>query len=131
MRVGADHHVAGYHKSLFGKQRVLNAHAPHVKEVGDLFFVAEGAAHLALLGCLDILVGGKVIHDHGHLVLIEHLGCAKIIKLTNGNGRGNIVAQNQIQINQDQLSCLHAVKTCVRGKDFLRHCHSHNIFLFA
>ena len=60
--VRADNAVARYHKTLFGKQRVLYANIAHVVEVVDIVFFREAAALLALNGGLDILVGCEVIH---------------------------------------------------------------------
>ena len=125
MRVGTDDNVARHNQSLFGQKGVLNAHAAYVVKVGHFLFVTEITAHLALHRCLDVLVGRKVVHNHGHLFLVKDLLGTNIVELADGYGRSNVVAQNAVNINKDQLSRLNLVKTCMRRKNLLRHCHSH------
>ena len=125
--VGADDGLAGGHQALFGKQGVLNAHFAHIEVVVDVKAAGEGAALLALGGGLDVFVGGEVIHHQGDFALVKDLAEAGRLKLVDGHGGGDVVAQHQIQLRLDQLSRPDGIKPRVGGQDFLRHGHSHRI----
>ena len=94
--VGADDAVAGGDQALFRQQGVLDAHLAHVIEIVDVEAVGKGAALETLLGGLDVLVGGKVVHDHGDLALVKDPGEAFLVKLPDGDGRGDVVAQHHV-----------------------------------
>lgn len=102
--VCADDYVTRNDQSFFRQQGVLDAHLSHIVEVGDLLFAAEITAHLALCGSLDVLVGGEVIHDHGHLFFVKDSVFVQLVELSDRNRRGDIVAQHTIQIDQNQLT---------------------------
>ena len=130
MGVGADDAFASSHQSLFRKQGVLDAHLPHIVVVVDVEAAGKAAALLALLRGFDILVGNKVIHDHGNSGFVEYLRKAGLFKFVDGDRRGDIVAQHHIQIGPDQLSGFYGIQARVSGQDFLRHCHTHEILSF-
>ena len=94
--VCADDYVTRNDQSFFRQQGVLDAHLSHIVEVGDLLFAAEITAHLALCGSLDVLVGGEVIHDHGHLFFVKDSVFVQLVELPDRNRRGDIVAQHTI-----------------------------------
>ena len=64
----------------------------------------------------------------GDLGVVEYLAETGFFHLADGNGAGNVVRERQIDVCFDELSCGHAVKTCVLREDLLRHCHTHNSF---
>ena len=94
--VGPDDAVAGGDQALFRQQGVLDAHLAHVIEIVDVEAVGKGAALETLLGGLDVLVGGEVVHDHGDLALVKDPGEAFLVKLPDGDGRGDVVAQHHV-----------------------------------
>ena len=125
--VCADDNVTGNDQSFFRQQSVFDAHLSHVVEVGDLLFAAEITAHFTLGSCLDVLVRSKVIHDHGHLILVENIVLVQFVELPDRNRGSDIVAQHTIQIDQDQLTGFNRIQTGVCGKDLLCHCHTHGV----
>ena len=127
MGVCADDNVTGNDQSFFRQQSVFDAHLSHVVEVGDLLFAAEITAHFTLGSCLDVLVRSKVIHDHGHLILVENIVLVQFVELPDRNRGSDIVAQHTIQIDQDQLTGFNRIQTGVCGKDLLCHCHTHGV----
>ena len=126
MRVRTDHRVSADYQSLFRQQRMLHAHLPHIVKMRDLLFRAEIPAHFTLDGCLDILVGGKMIHHHGHLVTVIHPVKAHFLKFTDRNRRGNVVAQHTVKLYQNQFPCLHMLHAGMRREDLLCHGHPHS-----
>ena len=125
--VRADHQVARADQTLLGQKRVLDAHAAHVKKVVYAVFSREGAHRFHLFGRLDILVRGKVVHDHAHPLGAFDAGKARLFKFFNGDGRGDVVSEHHVQLGIDQLARLYACKPRVRREDLLRHCHSHSV----
>lgn len=55
-----------------GQKGVLHAHLAYIIEVVQIKLPGEGAALEALLGGLDVLVGGEMVHDHGDFALVKH-----------------------------------------------------------
>ena len=127
VRVCTDNNVTGNDQSFFRKQGMFDTHLTNVIEVGNLLFAAEIAAHFTLCGSLDVLVRGKVIHDHGHLVLIENVVLVQLVEFPNCNGGSDVVAQYPIQIDQDQLTGFDRIQAGVCSKDLLCHCHTHRV----
>ena len=125
MGVGAHNDLAGGAQALLGQQGVLHAHMAHVEEVGDVVLVGKVPGLQAQLGGLDILAGGVVIQNDGDLIPIKHLGKTGLLKLGDGDGGGDVVAQHHIQLGLDELSGLHPVQPGGFGQDLLRHGHSH------
>ena len=97
-RVCADHAVARSHQALFGKEGVLDSHITDIKVIFDVVLLCKGAALLALLRCLDILIRCKVIHYQGNFILVEDLVKSCFVKFIDGDRGGDIISQNQIQL---------------------------------
>ena len=105
---------------------MLNPHVAHIKIVGNAVGTGKSTHLLAVLGGLNVLVGGKVIHYKSNAGLIKHAVLAKFVHLIDGNRRGHIVAKYHIQFGLNQLTGYHMIQTGVRRQDLLRHCHSHD-----
>ena len=105
---------------------MLDAHLADVKVVVDIKALGKGPAFLTAGGCLNVLVGGEVIHYHGHAALIKDRFKAVGFELVDGHRESNVIAQYQIQFCLDQLSGTHIIHAGVRGQDLLCHGHSHN-----
>lgn len=69
-----------------GQKGVLHAHLAYIIEVVQIKLPGEGAALEALLGGLDVLVGGEMVHDHGDFALVKHPGKALLLKFPDGHG---------------------------------------------
>ena len=131
MRVSSDNYVAGDHKAFLRQQRMLNAHRAYIIKMSYFLLVAEITASLALRSRLDILVRGEVVHNHCDLVFVKDAVNAHLVKLLDCNRGGHIVAQNAIEIDEDELAGFYLVKTCMSSEDLLRHSHSHLIILLV
>ena len=125
MAVGADNHVARSDDALFGKQRVLNAHAAHVEEVHNVVLACEIAALLALLGALDVFVRGEVVHNKGNLRAVEHLVHVGLLQLANSYRSGDVVGKREVDVRLDQLAGHYGIEPGVRRQNFLGHGHAH------
>ena len=125
MGVRADDHVPCHGKPFFRQERMLDAHLSHLEIVRYLIFPGKLSDAFAVLRRLDILIGHEMIRHQSNLVFVEHALILKLFHFLDGHGAGNVIAQHQIQLRLDQLSCLHLVKPCRRGKDLLCHRHSH------
>ena len=125
MAVRTDDAVTGGHDAFFGQQGVLDAHLAHIVEVEDIVFVGELAALLGLGGTLDVLVGHKVVQHDGDVLFVEHAVETGALKLVDGDGGGDVVAQHDVQLCVDELACLDLGKPGMCGKDLLRQGHSH------
>ena len=126
--VRADDQLAGSGQTFFREQRMLDAHCADVEEVNDVILLRKLTALQTLLCGLDVLVRSEVIHYEGDLGVVEYLAETGFFHLADGNRAGNVVRERQIDVCFDELSCGHAVKTCVLREDFLRHSHTHNSF---
>mgnify|MGYP006959229162 CR=1 FL=1 len=109
---------------------MFHTHLTDIVKMRHLLFFAEIAAHFALNGRLDILVGREVIHYHGDAVFVVDTVKTELVKLANRHRRGDVVAENTVKLHQNQLSGFNFVKPGVCGKNFLRHCHRHKICSF-
>ena len=125
MRIRTDHCITRYDQSFFRQQSVFNTHFAYVIKVCNVLFTAEITAHFTLLSCFDVLVRSEVIHNHSNLILVKDVFSAQLIEFLYGNRRCNVVAQYQIKIYQNQLSCFDLVQSRMSRKYFLRHCHAH------
>ena len=125
MRVGADDGVAGNHKALFRKKRVLDAHFADIEEVFNAVFFRKGTYLFAVFGGFNIFVRGEVVHHERNAVFVKDFIKTFVLHFVNRHGRGYVVAHDEVQIDLNQLPCRHTVKACVRGKNFLCHCHAH------
>ena len=127
MGVCTDYDITCYGKSFFRQQGMLNSHLADLEIVRDLIAACEFAHAFAVFCRFDILVRYKVIRYQRDLVLIEHTVHLHFFHLFDGNRACNVVAQNQIQLRFNQLSCFHMIESGMRGQNLLCHCHSHMI----
>ena len=126
MGIRADAQAARSDQTFFGQQGMLDAHHADVHEILDVVLAGEGPGLLDQRRRLDVLVGGKMIHDHGDLGVVKHRGRAVFLEHIDGDGRGDVVAEHHIQLGVDQLTCLYLIQTRVCREDFLGHCHTHS-----
>ena len=66
-----------------------------------------------------------MVQDDRDLVLVEDLAEAGLLKLGDGHGGGDVVAQDHVHLGLDELAHLYVIQPGVLGQDFLRHCHTH------
>ena len=116
-------------KTDFGQKRVLDAHHADVHEVFDVVLVREGAGLLNERRRLDVLVRRKVVHDHRDLCVVENRGRAVLLENVDRDRRGNVVAENHVELGVDQLTSLDFFEPRVSREDFLGHCHTHIVSL--
>ena len=103
MAVGADDAVPRTDQPLFGQEGVLDSHPAHVIKMGHALFMGEFPGLFDLLGGLDVFVRGKVIHHQGHPVPVEHLAGAAPLEFVDRDGRGDVVAEAEVQLRLDKL----------------------------
>ena len=125
MGIRTDNQLARSNKALLRQQRVLNAHPSAIIEVFDAVLLREGPAGGAVPRRLNVLVGGKVVHDQHDFFWIELPAKTVGLHCLNGDRGGHIAAHDQIQPCVDQIACRNAFRAAVPGEDFLRHCHTH------
>ena len=128
MAVRADHAGIGERESLFGQERVLDAHVRHVEEVFELVFLGEIAADDALIGGLDVLAGREVVEDNDDLFGVEDLGKARLLEFRDGDGARDVVAHDDVEVAEDELSRLDRGFPRGSRENFL--CQCHNLFSF-
>ena len=126
MAVRADDAVAGTDQALFRQNRMLDAHTADVKEILDVVLVGKAAHPLDLLGRLDVLVRGEMVHHQRHPAFVEHPAGTAALKLVDRHRRGDVVAEAQIELRLDQLPRLHLRQAGVRRQDLLCHGHTHS-----
>ena len=67
----------------------------------------------------DILVGGEVVADQDHPVPVKNLFSPHLMKILDGQGRGDVVAQGDIHPGHDQLAGFDIIFAAVRRENFL------------
>ena len=125
MGVRADDALAGGHQPLFRQERVFDAHGAHIIVVLHVELPCEGAALGALGGGLDVLVGDEVVHDKGNLAPVKDVLKTGGLKFVDGDGGGDVVAQDEIQFCLNELSGADLLHARVACQDFLCHRHAH------
>jgi len=108
--------------ALLGEKGVLDAHAALLEVVGDGVLVGEVARHLGLLGGLDVLVGRVVVRHEEDAVLVKDT-CAYLVHGLDGNGRGDVVGEDAVEVALDELAGNDLVETGVVGQYLLGHGH--------
>ena len=133
VRIGADDEVAGAHDALLGQQRVLDAHAADLEVVRDALLAGEVARYLGLLGALDVLVRRVVVGHEADAVRVEHVLASQLAERLDGDGRGDVVRQHEVQVALDELARLHLVQMRVGRQDLLGHRHGscHGVALLS
>ena len=71
-----------------------------------------------------------MIQDDGNAVLVKHAVEACFLEFIHRHRSGDIVAQDNVQLGADQLSCRYGFQPRVGCQDLLGHGHSHNNFSF-
>ncbi len=107
MAVGADDQVAGPHNALLRQQGVLHPHVPAFVKMHQVLLLGEFPQDLALDGEGDIFVGGEVVRHQHHPLPVKDLFGPDLPKVLDGQGRGDVVAQGNIHLGQDQFPGLH------------------------
>ena len=128
VRVGTDHEVAEDDGARLGEQRVLDAGAALLPVVGDMLLVGEVAHLLGLLGALDVLVGRVVVGHEAHAVGVEDLLGPQLAKDVDGDGRGDVVGEHEVEVALHELPRPHLVQPRMRRQDLLRHGHGSSHF---
>lgn len=123
MGVRADDEVAGHHGTGLGQQRVLDAGAALFPVVGDLLLMGKIAHLLGLLGALDVLVGRVVVGHQADAIAIEYALGAQLAEHIDGDGRGDIVRKDYVEVALDQLSGSYLVQAGMCRQDLLGYGH--------
>ena len=126
MAVRADDDLAGGDNALLRQQRVLDAHAADLVIVDDVLRAREFAHLLGERRGLNVLVGDEVIRDQRDLRGVEHLDRAHPVKLVDGHGGGDVVAQHKVKLAHEQLARAAALNAGGTREDFLCHGHAHS-----
>ena len=129
MGIRTDDHIPGYGKTFLRKQGMFDTHLSHFEIIRDLIASCKLTDTFAVLRRFNILIGNKMIRYQCDLILIEHSLYLHFIHFLDCHRTGNIVAQHQIQLCLDQLSCLYLRKARCLCKYLLCHCHSHCLLL--
>ena len=117
--VRADHEVAGLHEALFGQEGVLDAAVAAFIVVGDVHFLRELAGHHHLIGGIDVLLRGEVVHHQKDAILVEHLGRAHRPEGLDGERSGDVVGEHAGKMAVDDLPGFTDFFIRVGLKDFL------------
>ena len=125
MAVRADDTLTGCDQALFRKQRMLNAGLSHVIEMQNPVFAGKVSGNLAELGGFNVLTGRVVVQNNGNPLRIENGFESGLLKHADGDRRGNIVSQDQVELCFDQVSGFDFLKTRVGGENLLGHGHAH------
>ena len=67
----------------------------------------------------DVLVGGEMVADQHHPLPVKNLFGPHLMKILDGQGRGDVVAQGDIHPGHDQLAGFHIIFAAVRRQNFL------------
>ena len=94
--------------------------------VADVLRAREFAHLLGERRGLDVLVGDEVIRDQRDLRGVEHLDRAHPVKLVDGHGSGDVVAQHKVKLAHEQLARAAALNAGGAREDFLCHGHAHS-----
>ena len=123
VRVGADDEVTRHDGAGLGQQRMLDARAALLPIMGHVLLVGKIAHLLGLLGALDVLVGRIVVGHEAHAVAVEDLGGAQLMEHVDGDRRGDVVCQHDVQIALDELAGTDLFEACMGCGNLLGHGH--------
>ena len=101
---------------------MLDAHTALLVVVGDLVLMGKVARNLGLLGALDVLVGRVVVGHEADLLAVEHAG-ADFAHRLDGDGRGDVVGEDQVEVALDELAGHDLGQAGMGGEDLLGHSH--------
>ena len=87
--------------------------------VGDVHFLRELAGHHHLIGGIDVLLRGEVVHHQKDAILVEHLGRAHRPEGLDGERSGDVVGEHAGKMAVDDLPGFTDFFIRVGLKDFL------------
>ncbi len=120
VRIAADDELAGSDQALFGKHDVLDAAAADVEEVLDVLLGRKIFHQLRQLGRLRVLRRNEVIGDERDLPRIEDaLRALHAAHHADGDGGGELVRENEVDLSIDDLARLDARQVRVACEDLL------------
>ena len=104
---------------------MLNTHFTDIVKMADTMRTRKLAALLGLLCRFNVFVRNKVIQHDRYAILIKYTVKAGFFELVDRHRRGNVVAENNIQLRIDQLPRGYGFQPRVCRQYFLCHGHSH------
>jgi len=119
VRVGADDEVAGGDQAHVGEDHVLDPGSAGLEEVRDAVLARELAHLLHLTGRLDVLVGREVVGHEDDARRVGHLVEPGVLELGDGQRRGDVVGQRQVDPRLDDLAGPHRLEPRRAGDDLL------------
>ena len=111
VRIAHDDRVAGADKALFREQGMADAVGADVEKILDVVAPGPVAHDLALRGGLGILGRGDMVDDRLDLAGVKDPVHAAGLKIGDGNGRGDFVAHDHIDI-KDTFSGVGVSRRC-------------------
>ncbi len=130
MAVGADHEVPRQDEALFGKERVLNAHAPNLEVVAEAVLFRELSHQFALLRRLYVLLRREVVGHEGHPFAVEDVPGADLFELGYRYGCSNVVCQQEVHLCVYEFSGHHLLLARVGRQDLFGDVHRYPLFMF-
>ena len=124
MAVCAYHKRRGFYKTELGEQRVFDARFAHVVKMFYSLFFRKVADGLALFRAFDVLCRYEMVENE-HDFVGTFNPFARSFHFFDGNGRGYVVAENDVDVCRDQFARSHAFASCVCGQYFLSGSHFH------
>lgn len=97
---------------------MLDAHPADLPVVDNAVLVGELAHLLALLGRLDVLVGGKVVRHESDPLRVKDAVDAQAGELVDGDRRRDVIGQHHVDLDIDQFTHSHIFAARVRRQDF-------------
>jgi len=95
--IAHDDRIAGADEALLGEQGVADAVGADIEEVLDGMAAGPIAQDLRLGGGFAVLAGGDVVDDRLDLARIEDPVLVAADQVVDGDGGGDLVAENGIQ----------------------------------
>ena len=126
VRICADHEVARRDKTLLRQKRMLDAAVvSYLEVVCDSLLLCERPHRRALGRRLDVLVGREVVWDERNLPAVEHVCPSELRKLSYRDGRGDVVAEDEVEPRHDKFPRAYGILPRMGGENLLRHRHVH------
>ena len=125
MGIRTDDHIARNCQTFFRQKCMLNTHLSDFKIIGDLVTISKLSDAFTMLSRFNIFIRHKMIRNKGDLILIKYTVHFHFAHFLDRNRAGNIISKYQIKVSFDQLTGFYLVKTRMRCKYFLCHCHTH------
>ncbi len=128
--VGADNDVAGDDKPFFGQQGMLDPHIFFVEKVLHAVFLGKITADARLIGRCDVFGGNEVVEHNAKAVGIGKLGRTALFERADGDGRGDVVADDHVDRYADDFARMHGAARMF-GKNFFGNGLTHGICLWC